>query len=56
MLARCWSDIPVTALLAGEALKMVDVSPGSHHHLKGRDDFVTGRAVAGGAKQPEGDV
>ena len=45
--------LPVAALLAGEALQMVDVSPGSHHHLEGRDDFVAGRAVAGGAEQPE---
>ena len=48
-----WSFLPVAALLAGEALQMVDVSPGSHHHLEGRDDFVAGGAVAGGAEQPE---
>ena len=46
----------MSALLAGEALEMVDVGPGSHHHLEGRDDFVTGGAVAGGAEQPEGQI
>ena len=45
--------LPVSALLAGEALQMVDVGPGPHHHLEGRDDFVAGGAVAGGAEQPE---
>ena len=44
----------MSTLLTGEALQMVDVSPGPHHHLEGRDDFVAGRAVAGGAEQPEG--
>ena len=33
---------PVTTLLAGEALQVVDVGPGSHHHLKGRDHLQEG--------------
>ncbi len=37
--------LPVIALLAREALEMVDVGPRPHHHLEGRDDFVAGRAV-----------
>ena len=44
---------PVAALLTSEALQMVDVGPGSHHHLKGRDDLLAGSAVARGAKQAE---
>ena len=32
---------------------MVDVGPGSHHHLEGGDNFVTGSTVSSGAKQPE---
>ena len=28
---------PVTTLLAGEALEVINICPGSHHHLKGRD-------------------
>ena len=44
---------PVAALLTSEALQMVDVGPGSHHHLKGRDDLLAGSAVARGAKEPE---
>ena len=44
---------PVAALLTSEALQMVDVGPGSHHHLKGRDDLLAGSAVARGAKESE---
>ena len=43
----------MATLLAGEALQVVDVGPGSHHHLEGGDHFVAGGAVAGGAEQPE---
>ena len=43
----------MAALLAGEALQMIDVGPGSHHHLKGRDDLLAGSAVARGAKESE---
>ncbi len=43
---------PVVALLAGEALQVVDVCPGAHHHLEGGDHLVARRAVASGAKQP----
>ena len=41
----------MAALLAGEALQVVDVGPGPHHHLEGGDHLVTGCAVAGRAKQ-----
>ncbi len=44
---------PVVALLAGEALQVVDVCPGAHHHLEGGDHLVARRAVASSAKQPE---
>ena len=44
---------PVATLLAGEALQVVDVGPGPHHHLECRDDLLAGRAVSSGAKQPE---
>ena len=44
--------LPVAALLAREALQVVDVGPGPHHHLEGGDHFVARGAVAGGAKQP----
>ncbi len=29
----------MTALLAGEALQMVDIRAGAHNHFKGRDDL-----------------
>ena len=44
---------PVATLLTSEALQMVDVGPGSHHHLKGRDDLLAGSAVARGTKESE---
>ena len=44
---------PVAALLTGEALQVVDVGAGPHHHLEGWDDLLAGGAVASGAKQPE---
>ena len=37
---------PVAALLAGEALQVIDVGSGPHHHLECRDDLLAGRAVA----------
>ena len=43
--------LPVATLLAGEALQVVDVGPGSHHHLEGGDHLVTRRAVARGPEQ-----
>ena len=43
----------MVALLAGEALQVVDVGPGAHHHLEGGDHLVARRAVASSAKQPE---
>ena len=44
---------PMPALLTREALQVVDIGPGPHHHLEGGDDLLTGGAVAGGAKQSE---
>ena len=44
---------PVAALLTSEALQMVDVGPGSHHHLECGDYFLAGSAVARGAEQAE---
>ena len=44
---------PMAALLAGEALEVVNIGAGPHHHLEGRDDLLAGGAVAGGAKQSE---
>ena len=44
---------PVAALLTREALQVVDIGPGPHHHLEGGDDLLAGGAVAGGAKQSE---
>ena len=45
--------LPVVTLLTGETLEMVNVIPGAHHHLEGRDQFAAGGAVACGAEQPE---
>jgi len=42
---------PVVALLTGEALQVVDIGAGAHHHLEGRDHFAAGGAVARIAKQ-----
>ncbi len=44
--------LPVVALLACEALQVVHVGPGPHHHLEGGDHLVAGGAVPGRAKQP----
>jgi beta-glucanase (GH16 family) len=42
----------VVALLAGEALQVVHVVPGPHHHLEGRNHFRARSAVSSVAKQP----
>jgi len=42
----------VIALLTSETLEMINVGPGSHDHLKGRDDLVACGAVAGRSEQP----
>lgn len=49
---RLWRSSPLTAELAGEAVQVVDVVPGSHHHLKGWDQFTAHGTVARGPKQP----
>ena len=46
-------SVPMAALLAREALEMIDVILGSHHHLKRRNHLGTRRAVACNAEQPE---
>lgn len=47
------ATIPVVALLACEALQMVNIALRSHHHLEGRNHFIAGRAVTGRAEQSE---
>ena len=32
---------PVSTLLTGKTLKMVNIGSGSHHHLKGRDHLLS---------------
>lgn len=44
--------IPMIALLASEALEVVHIAARAHHHLKRRDHFIAGRAVASVAEQP----
>ena len=46
------SRIPVVALLAGEALQVVDVGPRPHHHLEGRNHLLARRAVTRRPEQP----
>ena len=41
------------ALLAGEALEVVDVRLGAHDHLEGGYGFVAGRAVARVSEEPQ---
>jgi hypothetical protein len=38
---HCWAGlaIPVSTLLAGKALQVVDICSGSHHHLEGRNNL-----------------
>lgn len=44
---------PVVALLAGEALQVIDIGAGTHYHLEGRDHLAAGGAVARVSKQSE---
>jgi len=41
------------ALLTGEAVEMIDVRPGPHHHLERRYLFVTCRAASRAPEEPE---
>lgn len=41
------------ALLAREALQMVDVAPRPHHHLEGRYHLAAGGAVSRVPEQPQ---
>lgn len=43
---------PLVAELAGEAVEVVDVVPGPHHHLEGWDQLAAGGTVSRGAKEP----
>lgn len=44
---------PVVAVLAGEALQMVDIPTGPHDHFKGRYCFAARRAETSSAEKPE---
>ena len=44
--------LPLVALLAGEAVQVVNVALGPHHHLEGRDDFAARGTVARRPEQP----
>lgn len=41
------------ALLTGEALQVIDVAPGPHHHFEGGNDLRASRTVAGVSKQSQ---
>lgn len=43
---------PLVAELAGEAVKVIHIVPGPHHHLEGWDQLAAGSAVSRGAEQP----
>lgn len=43
----------MVALLAREALQMVDVAAGTHHHLKRRNDLAAGGAIANVPKESQ---
>lgn len=46
------SHSPLVAELAGEAVEVIHIVPGPHHHLEGWDQLAAGSAVSCGAKQP----
>lgn len=43
---------PLIAELAGEAVKVIHIVSGSHHHLESWDQLAAGSAVSCGAKKP----
>lgn len=43
---------PLVTELASEAVEMVHIVPGPHHHLEGWDQLAAGSAVSCGTKQP----
>lgn len=43
---------PLVAELASEAVEVIHIVPGPHHHLEGWDQLAAGSAVARGAKKP----
>lgn len=45
-------DIPVIALLTCEALQVIDIATGPHHHFKGRYHLVAGSTESSATKQP----
>lgn len=44
---------PMIALLASEALQVINIAARTHHHLKRGNDFVASRAVSSVAEQPQ---
>ena len=47
------NTVPVIALLAGEALQVVDICSGSHHHFKSRNNFIASAAIPSCTKKPK---
>lgn len=45
---------PLIAELAGEAVKVIHIVSGSHHHLESGDQLAAGSTVSRGAKKPAG--
>lgn len=43
---------PLIAELAGEAVKVIHIVSGPHHHLESRDQLAAGSTVSCGAKKP----
>lgn len=50
---RGLSNLPVTALLAGKTVQVIDVRPGLHDQLERRYLLLAGRAVTLVPEQPE---
>jgi len=46
------ASLPLVAELTGEAVQMVNIISGPHHHLKGRDQLTAGSAIPGGTEEP----
>lgn len=47
-----WTCSPLVAELTGEAVQVVHIILGTHHHLKGGDELAAGSAVSSHTKQP----
>lgn len=46
-------NLPMSALLAGETIQVIDVRPGLHNHLERRYLLVASRAMSRIPEQPE---